>query len=147
MFTILSSNIKEYTKEPSLIGCEDGLLKVQSLDFFKYKDILELSPEKIRNFKELEEDIKEINKTAGGTVGGALVGSLFGPFGAVVGGMAGGNKKKIKKKGTVYAIEFDNGDWITFKVKNGMLDNFNFKSFCKELNLESRFLKNNSSPF
>jgi len=148
MFTILDSNIEEYKKEGTLLAYEDGLLKVKSPAFFKYKDILELPSDKIKNFKELEEDLKEINKTAGGTVGGAIVGTVIaGPFGALVGGMAGGNKKKIKKKSTIYAVEFDNNDWIIFKVKNKMIDNINFKSFCIELDLESRFLKSNTSPF
>ena len=98
----------------------------------------------VTNFKEVDEDVLEINKTAGGTIGGAVIGTLVaGPFGTIIGGMAGGNKKKDKKKSSTFAIEFNNDEWVTFKVKNNMTGKIDISSFKDSF---PQFFKKEESP-
>ena len=116
---------------------KNNILKVQRASY-KFSEVT--------NFKEVDEEITEINKTVGGTVGGAVIGTLIaGPFGALVGGMAGGNKKKDKKKSSTYAIEFNNDEWVVFKLKfnmEGKLEVLNFKKSFPQF-----FEENKENPF
>ncbi len=92
---------------------KDNWLKMHK---FSYKFL------EVTNFKEVDEEIVEINKTAGGTAVGAAIGLVtLGPFGGLIGGMAGGNKKINKKKSITFAIEFNDNEWVIFKIKNRFL--------------------------
>jgi hypothetical protein len=138
-FTILSSNHESYAI--------NGLIEFRyKATLFDTKDLITLifqdknkwlkmrnfsySFSEVTNFKEVDEEISEINKTAAGTVGGAILGTVVaGPFGALVGGMAGGNKKKDKKESSTFAIEFNNKEWVMFKLKNNLSNRIHIKDF------------------
>lgn len=119
---------------------KDSVFKTHKFSY-KFSDVT--------NFKEIDEEVIEINKTAGGTIGGAVIGTLVaGPFGTIVGGMAGGNKKKDKKKSSTFAIEFNNDEWVTFKIKNnvnGKLEIAAFKGSFTEFFKDEEELEEN--PF
>tara|TARA_B100000795_G_C22517901_1_gene330213 strand:+ start:69 stop:566 length:498 start_codon:yes stop_codon:yes gene_type:complete len=119
---------------------KDSVFKTHKFSY-KFSDVT--------NFKEVDEEVIQISKTAGGTIGGAVIGTLVaGPFGALVGGMAGGNKKKDKKKSSTFAIEFNNDEWVTFKIKNNVSGKLemsslknSFPQFFEEKELEENPFK------